>query len=46
MTWLNEPPFWAVEGADLVVRSGARTDFWQGTFYGFRRDNGHFLHSI
>lgn len=43
-TWLNEPPFWTVEGADLVVRSGAETDFWQSTFYGFRRDNGHFLH--
>lgn len=44
MTWLNEPPHTAVESGDLVVRSGPRTDFWQGTYYGFHRDNGHFLH--
>jgi regulation of enolase protein 1 (concanavalin A-like superfamily) len=25
------------------VETGDRTDFWQGTFYGFRRDDGHFL---
>ena len=44
MTWLNEPPFWAVENGRLVARSGPTTDFWQGTFYGFAHDNGHFLH--
>jgi hypothetical protein len=44
MTWLNEPPHWAVRDGDLVVRSGTKTDFWQRTHYGFRRDNGHFLH--
>lgn len=44
LTWLNEPPHSAVEAGDLVVRSGSKTDFWQGTYYGFHRDNGHFLH--
>lgn len=43
MTWLNEPPFWEVQGGVLRVRSGERADFWQGTYYGFHRDDGHFL---
>ena len=44
MSWLNEPPYRAVENGDLVVRSGLKTDFWQRTHYGFQRDNGHFLY--
>lgn len=40
---MNEPPFHAVENGVLRVRSGLKTDFWQGTYYGFHRDNGHFL---
>jgi uncharacterized protein len=44
MTWLNEPPFWTIADGRLTARSGPRTDFWQGTYYGFHRDNGHFLH--
>ncbi len=43
MTWTNEPPFHAVEDDILTVRSGSKTDFWQGTYYGFHRDDGHFL---
>ncbi|MBO9125009.1 MULTISPECIES: DUF1349 domain-containing protein [unclassified Rhizobium] len=44
MTWLNPPPS-AEQGNDgLHVRSGEKTDFWQGTYYGFHRDDGHFLH--
>ncbi|MEO1019957.1 MAG: DUF1349 domain-containing protein [Pseudomonadota bacterium] len=43
MNWLNEPPFWAMDDNVLRVRSGEKTDFWQGTYYGFHRDNGHFL---
>ncbi|RRI01138.1 DUF1349 domain-containing protein [Mesorhizobium tamadayense] len=43
MTWLNPPPH-HVFGDDMVhVRTGKETDFWRETFYGFRRDNGHFL---
>jgi len=41
MHWLNEPPSWQAEGETLAIVTGARTDFWQGTHYGFRRDDGH-----
>jgi regulation of enolase protein 1 (concanavalin A-like superfamily) len=44
MTWLNPPPFAEQQDLGLVVRSGEKTDFWQGTYYGFHRDDGHFLH--
>ena len=44
MTWLNEPPRWSVDGPLLTATTGDRTDFWRETFYGFVRDNGHFLH--
>ncbi|KRB50865.1 hypothetical protein ASE04_13165 [Rhizobium sp. Root708] len=46
MQWLNPPPL-AEEQPDgsLLVRSGDKTDFWQETYYGFHRDDGHFLHA-
>ena len=44
LRWLNPPPAWSVASAGLVVRPAAKTDFWQQTHYGFRADNGHFLH--
>jgi hypothetical protein len=44
MTWLNEPPDFSVDGPVLSVTTGDRTDFWRETFYGFVRDDGHFLH--
>lgn len=42
---MNPPPAWQLRSAPpaLVVQPGAPTDFWQGTHYGFREDNGHFL---
>jgi regulation of enolase protein 1 (concanavalin A-like superfamily) len=43
MTWLNPPARTETRGGSLVVASGDKTDFWQGTYYGFHRDNGHFL---
>lgn len=43
MDWHNEPPAWTVEGDTLSVTTGDRTDFWRQTFYGFTRDDGHFL---
>ncbi len=43
MTWHNEPPFWEVRDGVLICQSGEKTDYWQGTYYGFHRDNGHFL---
>jgi hypothetical protein len=47
LQWLNPPPSWKVdrERARLIVETAAETDFWQRTHYGFRADNGHFLHA-
>jgi uncharacterized protein len=39
--WLNEPDDWREDSSSLTFRTGDQTDFWQGTFYGFHRDNGH-----
>jgi len=44
MSWLNPPPESREENGRLIARSGFETDFWQGTYYGFHRDSGHFLH--
>ncbi|MFS2151014.1 DUF1349 domain-containing protein [Rhizobium sp. Rhizsp42] len=46
MTWLNPPPLSEQRDDGLHVRSGDKTDFWQGTYYGFHRDDGHFLHRL
>lgn len=40
-TWLNEPPEWCMNEAGLAVVTGDRSDFWQDTYYGFHRDDGH-----
>jgi regulation of enolase protein 1 (concanavalin A-like superfamily) len=40
--WFNEPKrYFFADGLNLVT--AAKTDFWQGTHYGFRRDDGHCL---
>ena len=39
--WLNEPPRWQVEGDLLTFSTGAETDFWNNTHYGFRHADGH-----
>lgn len=39
--WLNEPASWDGDARRLSLTTDARTDFWQHTFYDFRRDNGH-----
>ncbi|PBC05185.1 DUF1349 domain-containing protein [Mesorhizobium sp. WSM3860] len=44
MAWVNPPPHHVFGDGTLHVRTGKETDFWRETFYGFRRDNGHFLH--
>ncbi len=44
MKWLNEPASAKVEGAELTVRSKAKTDFWQKTFDGYVADSGHFFY--
>lgn len=42
-TWVNPPPQHALDGEVLTLTTGENTDFWQGTLYGFHRDDGHFL---
>jgi len=42
-TWLNEPADVRPDGADLLVTTGAETDFWRVTSYGYVNDNGHAL---
>jgi regulation of enolase protein 1 (concanavalin A-like superfamily) len=44
MQWLNEPPIWKADQGRLQVATGAKTDFWRITHYGFVRDNGHFYY--
>ncbi|HLO86143.1 MAG TPA: DUF1349 domain-containing protein [Nostocaceae cyanobacterium] len=44
MQWFNEPPFWEVKNGVISVNSGAKTDFWRETHYGFIRDSGHFFY--
>lgn len=39
--WLNPPPAWRGDAAALELETGAGTDFWRDTFYGFIRDSGH-----
>ena len=43
MAWLNPPSKAHIEGSKLTVLSGAKTDFWRKTFYGYVTDNGHFM---
>lgn len=42
-TWVNPPPVFEVSDNTLTLTTGAKTDFWQRTLYGFQRDDGHFL---
>ena len=40
--WLNQPQDFVTDGAGLHVVTDAGSDFWQETYYGFKRDSGHF----
>jgi regulation of enolase protein 1 (concanavalin A-like superfamily) len=40
--WLNEPTIYRL-GNGLEIVTDEKTDFWQRTHYGFRRDDGHCL---
>ncbi|AFZ18554.1 DUF1349 domain-containing protein [Allocoleopsis franciscana] len=44
MEWYNKPPVWNVQENTIQITSGAKTDFWRETHYGFIRDNGHFFY--
>ena len=41
--WLNTPDCWQMDDGVLTMTTSLKTDFWQETYYGFRRDDGHFL---
>jgi hypothetical protein len=41
-TWFNEPTVYRL-GNGLEIVTDEKTDFWQRTHYGFRRDDGHCL---
>ncbi len=41
--WHCPPPDWALTDTTLSLTTDKDTDFWQDTFYGFHRDDGHFL---
>jgi uncharacterized protein len=43
LAWREPPPRWQASPDGLLVATAAATDFWQGTHYGFRVDNGHAL---
>jgi regulation of enolase protein 1 (concanavalin A-like superfamily) len=40
--WLNEPAKYQL-GTGLEIFTDEKTDFWQNTYYGFQRDDGHCL---
>ncbi len=44
MQWYNEPPVWQILTDGVQLTTGAQTDFWRKTHYGFIRDNGHFYY--
>ncbi|HEX2905482.1 MAG TPA: DUF1349 domain-containing protein [Phototrophicaceae bacterium] len=44
MEWYNPPAAWKEDGNLIRVTTGAKTDFWRKTHYGFIRDNGHFYY--
>ena len=43
LAWHAPPPSWQTGQDGLTLATAAGTDFWQGTHYGFRVDNGHAL---
>lgn len=43
--WLDPPATCAARDGGLRLRTRPETDFWQAAHYGFRRDDGHSLHS-
>jgi uncharacterized protein len=41
--WFNKPASYNLDSNGLALSTKPETDFWQGTHYGFRRDDGHCL---
>lgn len=44
LKWRSPPPDWRVDGDRLTVVTGKDTDFWNKTFYGFTRKDGHLFY--
>ena len=44
LTWQSPPQEWDVDGTHLKVVTGEKTDFWNRTFYGFTRKDGHLFY--
>jgi regulation of enolase protein 1 (concanavalin A-like superfamily) len=40
--WFNQPAAFEISNG-LSISTKEKTDFWQGTHYGFRKDDGHCL---
>jgi regulation of enolase protein 1 (concanavalin A-like superfamily) len=43
--WLNAPAHAEHRDDGMFAPTGAETDFWRETYYGFWHDNGHIFHS-
>lgn len=41
--WLNKPKLSEISKQSVKITTEPNTDFWQGTYYGFRNDNAHSL---
>lgn len=46
LEWLHAPKAFQADPGRLQLSTSPRTDFWQRTHYGFRRDDGHFLFAL
>lgn len=44
LKWHSQSPEWTVDGNRLTVTTGKDTDFWNRTFYGFTRKDGHLFY--
>ena len=41
--WINQPKLSEISKQSVKITTEPNTDFWQGTYYGFRNDNAHSL---
>ncbi len=41
--WLNQPKLSEISNHSVKITTEPNTDFWQGTYYGFRNDSAHSL---
>ena len=44
LKWHSPPTEWNVDGHQLYVVTSDKTDFWNRSFYGFTRSNGHLFY--